>query len=299
MLENVHIAVRVPRLDRSAQDFHLMAVRFFDQFRHSLSHHLTAPLNIATVELGSETFAQFCERTRAQFVFVIALDSSATVAFRTKAPMPRLIMNALFNAGDKKPSGSEGEAYLSPIEARIFVQMISSALTTAVERVVGARLEGVRQVEVIQNVDQADLLAQAFGADEPMSTAQARTMLRGQSGDCVIGVPLSLMSQLGSTKAPAPLDSSPGLGCLHDFRNVTGIPIEMAAVLGEREMSLGEVRRLKPGAVVFFQRLHHFPRAELRAGGQTLFHGTIVESHGWHNFLIQQLGSPDVERTSD
>jgi flagellar motor switch/type III secretory pathway protein FliN len=67
--------------------------------------------------------------------------------------------------------------------------------------------------------------------------------------------------------------------------------VELTAVLGERELSLAEIRGLSVGSVLLLQRLRNLPKVELRANGQLLCRGTIVETHGWHNFLIQEVAA--------
>ncbi|MBV8361324.1 MAG: FliM/FliN family flagellar motor switch protein [Deltaproteobacteria bacterium] len=281
------------------QQFHLLEARFFDQLRQNLSSYLTVPLKLSDVKRGFETFGDFCKGERAQLVFVPVLDSAATLVFRVGDQMAGLIVDAIFTAADKKmPSNQENaETHLSETELRILLQILGAALTTAVEEVF-SRVFGGRVTDLIQNVDHAGLLENKLDSGELVLTAEASVILKGRCGDFALGLPFSLISQLHTKESPFSLNS----GDIPGSRNVSSlaaVPVEMSAVLAERELSLAEVSRLKLGSVIILQRLRQLPKAQLCAAGQVLFRGTIVENHGWHNFLIQQLETTDVERPAE
>jgi flagellar motor switch protein FliM len=281
------------------QQFHLLEARFFDQLRQNLSSNLTVPLKLSDIKQGFEAFGDFCKGTRARLVFIPVLESAATLVFRIGDQMAGLIVDAIFTADDKKmPSSADNaETRLSETESRILLQILGSAFTAAVEEVFG-RVFGGRVIDLIQNVDHAGLLGNALGSGELMLTAEASATLKGHCGDFALGLPLSLVSQLQARKSPSSSNSGDTPGS-REVSSLTAVPIEMSAVLVERELSLAEVSRLKPGSVIILQRLRHLPKAQLCAAGQVLFRGTIVENHGWHNFLIQQLETADVERPAE
>ena len=212
--------------------------------------------------------------------------------------MARLIVDAMFSGSDERiPSSSNGAApLLSATESRVLMQILGGALIAAADEVFG-RFFGGRVINLIQNIDHASLIDDALGSEELILTAETCGMLNEQRGDFALGLSFSLLEQLQSRESPAGLDSGDRLSS----RNVgilAAVPIELRAVLAERELSLAEVRRLKLGAVIILQRLRHLPKAQLCAAGQVLFRGTIIEHQGWHNFLIQQVESTDVERAA-
>jgi flagellar motor switch protein FliM len=293
-------AVHASRRDElELQQFHLLGARFFDRLRQNLSCYLTVPLKLSDIKQGFETFGDFCEGKRAQLVFVSVLESAATLVFRVGDRMAGLIVDALFNTDDKKMPSSEGNvvAHLSVTESRVLLQILGDAFTAAVAEVFG-RMFGGRVIDMIQNVDHASLLENALGSGELLLTAEASATFKGWCRDFALGLPLPLVSQLRTRESSSSLNSGDIMGS-QKVSGLAAVPIEMSAVLAERELSLAEVSRLKPGSVIILQRLRHLPKAQLRAAGQVLFRGTIVENHGWHNFLIQQLETADVERPAE
>jgi flagellar motor switch protein FliM len=283
------------------EQFRVLGTRFFDRLRRNLSRDSMVLLTLTHVQQGLETFGQFCEGARAQLVFVPVLESAATLIFRAGAPAPRLLVDALFNGSDEQLSGSEGaaEGRLSATESRILIQVLGAAFATTVEQIYAPLFGGGRVVDVIQNIDHASLLGNALASEEQMLTTEASLTLKGQSGDFALGLPLSMVSQLRTKAAPSSCDSNVTVGAVQDRVSIAAIPVEMSAVLAERELSLAEVRRLKPGSVIILQRLRYFPKAQLRAAGKVLSRGTIVENRGWHHFLVQQLESADGERAAE
>ncbi|MBV8454641.1 MAG: FliM/FliN family flagellar motor switch protein, partial [Deltaproteobacteria bacterium] len=167
------------------------------------------------------------------------------------------------------------------------------------EQIFGSLFGGRRVVDMMQNVDHVSLLNNALAAGELILTAEMSGTLKGQSGDFVLGFPLSLTSLLLPKEPPSSLSSSDASGGLQGLSRVAAIPVELSAILAERELSLAEVRHLKPGSVIILQRLRRLPKAQLRAAGQALFRGTIVENRGWRNFLIQELETADAERAAE
>ncbi|MBV8056540.1 MAG: FliM/FliN family flagellar motor switch protein [Deltaproteobacteria bacterium] len=295
---NVHVSGLGPL---ELQQFHLLGARFFDQLCINLSRYLMLPLKMAEVKQGLETFGQFCKDTQAQLVFAAVLESAATLVFRARVQMLRLIVDALFSASDEKLPGGEDSANLglSATESRILIQILGGAFTTAVEQIFGSLFGGRRVVDMMQNVDHVSLLNNALAAGELILTAEMSGTLKGQSGDFVLGFPLSLTSLLLPKEPPSSLNSSDASGGLQGLSRVAAIPVELSAILAERELSLAEVRHLKPGSVIILQRLRRLPKAQLRAAGQALFRGTIVENRGWRNFLIQELETADAERAAE
>jgi flagellar motor switch protein FliM len=281
------------------QQFHLLEARFFDQLHQNLSSYLTVPLKLSDIKQGFETFGDFCKGARARLVFVLVLEGATTLVFRVEDQMAGLIVDAIFTADDNKmPSGEDNaEARLSETELRILLQILGSAFTAAVEEVFG-RVFGCRVINLIQNVDHPGLLGNALGPGELVLTAEASAMLKGRCGDFALGLPLSLVSQLQARESPSSLNRGDTPGS-HEVSSLAAVPIEMSAVLAKRELSLAEVSRLEPGSVIILQRLRHLPKAQLCAAGQVLFRGTIVEDHGWHNFLIQRLETADVEQPAE
>jgi flagellar motor switch protein FliM len=281
------------------QQFHLLEARFFDQLRLNLASYLTSSLKLADSKQGFETFGDFCKGARTRLVFVVALENAAILAFRVEEQMAGLIVDAIFTADDKKmPSGEDNaEARLNETELRILLQIVGSAFTAAVEEVFG-RMFGCRVINLIQNIDHPGLLSNALGSGELMLTAEASATLKGRCGDFTFGLPTSRLSQLQARESPSSLNRGDTPGS-REVSSLAAVPIEMSAVLAKRELSLAEVSRLEPGSVIILQRLRHLPKAQLFAAGQVLFRGTIVEDHGWHNFLIQQLETADVERPAE
>jgi hypothetical protein len=186
-------------LDRlQLQQFHLLGTRFFDQLRRNLSGYLRALLTLNQVKQGLETFGQFCEGAQAQLLFVPVLESAVTLVFRAGAPMPRRMVDAVFDGRDEQLSGSESaaEVSLSATESRILIQILGGAFASAVEQIYGRLFGGGRVIDVIQNVDHASLLGNALASEEHMLITEASLTLKGQSGDLALGFPLSVVSQL-------------------------------------------------------------------------------------------------------
>jgi flagellar motor switch protein FliM len=185
---------------------------------------------------------------------------------------------------------------LSATESRVVIQILGNALTAAVDEVFG-RVFGGQVINMMQNVDHASLVENALGSGELILTAEVSGTLGQLRGDFALGFPLSLLSVLQTEESSSKLNSSDTLSS-RNVRALAAVPIELSAIFAEREMSLAEVRRLRPGAVIILQRLRHLPKVQLCAAGQVLFRGTIIEHQGWHNFLIQQVESADVERAA-
>jgi flagellar motor switch protein FliM len=280
------------------QKFQLLGTAFFDQFRQNLSRYLKVPLELSEIKQRSEPFGEFCERMQAQLVFVLILERTVTLVFGAEGRMAHLIVDALFDANGEKTLNSAGnaEAPLSATESRVVIQILGSALTAAVEEVFG-RVFGGRVINMMQNLDHASLIENALGSGELILTAEVNGTLGQLSGNFALGLPSSLLSLLQAEESSSRLNSSETLSS-RNLRSLAAVPIELSAILAEREMSLAEVRSLGPGAVIILQRLRHLPKAQLCAAGQVLFGGTIVEHQGWHNFLIQQVESADVERAA-
>jgi flagellar motor switch protein FliM len=292
-------AVHVPQASElGLQKFQLLGTAFFDQLRQNLSRYLKVSLKLSDIKQRSEPFQDFCERMQAQLLFVLVLERTVTLVFGAEGRMARLIVDALFDARDEKMPYSAGnaEAPLSATESRVVIQILGSALTTAVEEVFG-RVFAVQVINMMQNVDHTSLMENALGSGELIVTAEVNGTLGQLSGDFALGLPLSLLSLLQTKESSSKLNCSDTLGS-RNVRSLAAVSIELSAILAEREMSLAEVRRLRPGSVIILQRLRHLPKAQLCAAGQVLFRGTIIEHQGWHNFLIQQVESADVERAA-
>ena len=281
------------------QQLHLLGARFFEQLRQALSYCLAAPIVVAGIKQVFETFAEFCEPARAQFLFATVSESSQSLMFRTEAPVPRLILDGMFDGSERADEDRALDSQLSSTEARIFIQLLTRAFAKAVDQELGPLLGGGRVSDVIQSLDHPGLLADAFDSEEMLVTSEANIRVKGQTGTIAVGLPLSLVLQTRSKHASTPLNINAAVDGFCEQACVAAIPVEMIAVLAQREMSLAEVRSLKPGSVLFLQRLRHVPKAELHASGQILCRGTIVEDRGWHNFLVQQLGSGDVKRIAE
>jgi flagellar motor switch protein FliM len=292
-------AVHAPQTSElGLQKFQLLGTAFFDQLRQNLSRYLKGPLKLSDIKQRSEPFRDFCERMQAQLLFVLILGRTVTLVFGAEGRMARLIADALFDASDEKMPDSAGcaEVPLSATELRVVIQILGSALTAAVKEVFG-RVLGGQVINVMQNVDHASLMENALGSGELILTAEVNGTIGQLSGDFALGLPLSLLSLLQTEEASSKLNSSDTLSS-RNVHTLAAVPIELSAILTEREMSLAEVRRLRPGAVIILQRLRHLPKVQLSAAGQVLFRGTIIEHQGWHNFLIQQVESADVERAA-
>jgi flagellar motor switch protein FliM len=285
--------------EQELQQFYLAATRFFDQLSQNLSRHLPITLTIADVTQGFDSFEVFCKAATAQLLLIPVLKRGATLVFCADRQMSRLMIDALLMASDKMmPTGDEkAEVGLSVTESRILVQILGGAFTKVVDEVFG-RFFGGHVVDLIQNVDHAGLLAHALDPGERLLIAKASATVGGRDGELALALPLSLVAPSKTTEAihnsnPVEATGPEGVGRL------AAVPIEMSAVLAERQLPLAEVRYLKEGAVILLQRLRHLPKAQLRAAGQVLFRGAIVENQGWHNFLIQQVETADVERPAD
>jgi flagellar motor switch protein FliM len=212
--------------------------------------------------------------------------------------MARLIVDAMFGSSDEQmpDSGGRSAPLLSATESRVLIQIIGGGLTAAADEVFGPVFGG-RVINLLQNIDHASLIDDALGSEGLILFAEASGMIKEQRGDFALGLPFSLMEQLQSRESAVDIDSGDGQSS-RNVGSLAAVTIELRAVLAERELSLAEVRRLKLGAVIVLQRLRHLPKAQLCAAGQVLFRGTIIEHQGWHNFLIQQVESADVERAA-
>jgi type III secretion protein Q len=58
--------------------------------------------------------------------------------------------------------------------------------------------------------------------------------------------------------------------------DLDGIPVRLIFELGRTEMSLAEIRRLAPGAIVPLARLHH-QAVDIVANGRRIGRGALVE----------------------
>jgi flagellar motor switch protein FliM len=278
------------------QQFQVLTMRFYEQLRQSLLRDLAVPIKVADVRPGSETFREFCADARAQFVLIAVFDSPITLILRVAPGMPRLLVAALLG-GDAESAVDKDtdESRLSSTETRIFMSFVSRAFSAAAEHVFGPFASNNGLAGLIQNLDHPGLLTTAFAFDEPLLTATIRWTVGAGTGELAVALPLSVGVEFRDQLfriVSSETDRS-------EFGAVADRSVELTAVLGERELSLADIRSLRVGSVLLLQRLRNLPKVELRANGQLLYRGTIVEKHGWHNFLIQEVAATNGKRAAN
>jgi flagellar motor switch protein FliM len=217
--------------------------------------------------------------------------------------MTRAIIDTLVGVPPGKGAAlqEDSESSLTATESRVFVRLLGRSITSTLDRVF-SRLFGDRgSAEILLSADHPAFGPKSFDASEQLVTTQARCTINQVSGCFTLGLPMSVVYQIRAKLVPplvAGANRSP-----EGTRNVaalTAVPIEMQALLGRRTMLFSQVRKLKVGSVVLLQKLEReLPKVEMRAAGQLLFRGTIVDDHGWHNFLIQQIGDRDGQRAAE
>jgi flagellar motor switch protein FliM len=281
----------------------LLGKRFFDQLGEDLMRYTTSPIKVVEVGQNLESFEQFCKRPRTQYICSLGYDNEAALAFRVERGMPRTIVDALLGVRAHAPLArvEDGGGALSATESRLFLRILGRTVTAALDRVFGRLLGDRGSVELLLSVDHPAFGPRTFDASEQLVTLQARCRLNDVSGCFTLGLPLSLLLQIRTRLVPRILTGANHN--LHKPNSTTALAnalVEMQALLGQRMMPFSQLSRLKVGSVVLLQKLDRdLPKVELRAAGQLLFRGTVVDDRGWHNFLIQQIGDADGKRATE
>ena len=275
----------------------LLGKRFFDQLLAELISRTTRPIKVFEVTQNLKSFGQFSNSPDTEYLFVLGYDNEAALAFRVERGMARAMVDALVGVSPSNDAAvpKYSESSLTATESRVFVRILGRSITSTLDRVFSHLFGDRGSAEILLSADHPAFGPKSFDASEQLVTAQARCTINQVSGCFTLGLPMSVVYQIRAKLIPpliARTNRSP-----EGTKNVaalTAVPIEMQALLGRRTMLFSQVRKLKVGSVVLLQKLEReLPKVEMRTAGQLLFRGTIVDDHGWHNFLIQQIGDRD------